>query len=115
MAKIIASSHFHRCYVSFFLLSTSHDEMGPRIKAAIGFLYTCKRLALVIRDGASRRKKCKKTEMKPKRTISDCNSWFLFHITEQDEKVSRGFIGTAYTVLKDDLTLSALARCLDPL
>lgn len=53
--------------------------------------------------------------MKPKRTISDCNSWFLFHITEQDEKVLQGFIGTAYTVLKDDLTLNVLARCLDPL
>lgn len=59
-------------------------------------------------------KKCKKTEMEPKRTISDCNSWFLFHITEQDEKVLQGFIGTASPVLKDDLTLGALARCLAP-
>lgn len=57
MAKIIAPNHFHRCYVSFFLLSTSQDEMGPIIKAAVGFLYTCKRLALVIRDDASREKK----------------------------------------------------------
>lgn len=56
MAKLIASSHFHRCYVSFFLLSTSQDEMEPRIKAAMGFLYTCKRLALVIGDDASRKK-----------------------------------------------------------
>lgn len=31
--------------------------MGPRIKAAIGFLYTCKRLAVVIRGDASREKK----------------------------------------------------------
>lgn len=53
--------------------------------------------------------------MKPKRTISDRNSWFLFHITEQDEKVLQGFIGTISTVLKDDLTLNALARCLAPL
>lgn len=56
MVKLIASSHFHRCFVSFFLLSTFQDEMEPRIKAALGFLYTCKRLALVIRDDASRKK-----------------------------------------------------------
>lgn len=29
-----------------FLSSTSQDEIGPRIKAELGFLYTCKRLAL---------------------------------------------------------------------
>lgn len=81
--------------------------MGPRSKAAVGFLYTCKRLAVVIRDDASKGKKCKK-EMKPKRTISDCNSWFLFPITEQDEKVLQGFVGTASTVVKNDLTLNAL-------
>lgn len=69
----------------------------------------------IIGDDASRKTKCKKTEMKPKRTISDCNSWFLFHITEQDEKVLQSFIGTASTVLNDDLTLNALARWLAPL
>ena len=46
--------------------------------------------------------------MKPKRTISDCNSWFLFPITEQDEKVLQGFVGTASTGVKNDLTLNAL-------
>lgn len=56
MAKLIASSHSHRCSVSFFLLSTVQDEMGPRIKATMGFLYTCKRLALVIGDDASSKK-----------------------------------------------------------
>lgn len=30
--------------------------MGPRIKATMGFLYTCKRLALVIGDDASSKK-----------------------------------------------------------
>lgn len=60
-------------------------------------------------------KKCKKTEMKPRRTISDCNSWFLFHITERDEKVVQDFAGMAPTVLQDDLTLTALARCSAPL
>lgn len=38
--------------------------------------------------------------MKPKRTISDCNSWFLFHITERDEKVVQDFTGMAPTVLQ---------------
>lgn len=56
MAKLIASSHSHRCSVSLFPLPASQDEMGPRIKATMGFLYTCKRLALVIGDDASRRK-----------------------------------------------------------
>lgn len=56
----------------------------------------------------------KKTEMKPKRTISDCNSWFLFPITKQ-EKVLQGFKGAASTGLKNDLTLGAPARCLTPL
>lgn len=39
------------------------------------------------------------------------NSWFLFHITEPNGKV----LGTASTALKDNLTLSALTRCLAPL
>lgn len=55
-------------------------------------------------------KKCKKTEMKPKGTISDCNSWFLFHITEQDEEVLQGLIGTASPGLQDDLSRRAPAR-----
>ena len=59
-------------------------------------------------------KKCKKTERKPKGTISDCNSWFLFPITEQDEKVLRGLIGTASTGLQDDLSCRAPARCFAP-
>lgn len=50
--------------------------------------------------------------MKPNRTISDCNSWSLFHITEQEEKFLQDFIGTASAVLKDDLALHPLARCL---
>lgn len=51
-------------------------------------------------------KKCKKTEMEPERTISDCNSWFLFPITERDGKVVQDFAGMAPTVLQDDLTLT---------
>lgn len=116
MAKVIASSHFHRSCVSFLLFSTSQDELRPRIKATVGFLYTCKKISFSHREDASRKKKeYAKTEMKPRRTISDCNSRFLVLITKQDEKVVQGFVGTASSVLKNDLTPSAPARCLAPL
>lgn len=52
-------------------------------------------------------KKCKKIEMEPKRTISDCKSWFLFPIMAQDEKVLQGLGGTAALALQSGLSLIA--------